>query len=60
MILALSVHGVEVVRGADGAVNGPASSAKQTFDGVACLIWDNVSSSYGDIISTVWKVWQFA
>ena len=34
----VSVPSVECVTGADGVVDGPASSAKQTFDGVACLI----------------------
>ena len=32
------VSGFEVVTGADGAVQGPASSAKRTFDGLACFI----------------------
>ena len=51
----LSVPGVEGVTGADGAIDGPASSAKQNFDGVVCLIWDSVSSFDCDNTSTVWK-----
>ena len=41
----VSVSGVEDVIGSDGAVEEPASSAKRTFDGVACLICDSNSSS---------------
>ena len=56
MIFVVSVPGVEgVIIGAHGALEGPASSAKRTFDGVACFIWDSVSLSDGDIISTNWK-----
>ena len=33
----MSVTGVEGVTGAEGTVEGPASSVKRTFDGVACL-----------------------
>ena len=53
--LVVSVPGVEGVTDADGAVDGSALSTKQTFEGVACFIWDSVSSSDYDIINTVWK-----
>ena len=51
----VSDPGVEGVIGAHGALEGPASSAKRTFDGVACFIWDSISLSDGDIFSTNWK-----
>ena len=48
---------VEAVTGAVGAVEGPASSAKRTFDVVVCFIGDSVSSSDGEIIRTDCKDW---
>ena len=52
----VSVFGVDGVAGIDGAVEGPSSSAKRTFDGVECLSCITVPSSECDIIKTFWKV----
>ena len=52
----VSVLVVKGVAGTVGAVDGPASSANLTLDGVECFTCITVSSSELDIISTLWNL----